>query len=45
MSKSHKEYLQHIHDYFGVDYSIVWDIVENEIPKLKDSIENILKEI
>lgn len=21
-----------IHDYFGVDYEIVWDVVENKIP-------------
>jgi len=24
-----------IHDYFGVDYSIVWDIVINELPELE----------
>jgi uncharacterized protein with HEPN domain len=23
-----------IHDYFGVDYEIVWDVIKNEIPKL-----------
>src|SRR5690554_5373301 len=23
-----------IHDYFGVDYAIVWDVVENRIPEL-----------
>src|SRR4030042_1162620 len=27
-----------IHQYFGVDYEIVWDVVKNEIPKLKDQI-------
>ncbi len=32
-----------IHDYLGTDYSIVWDTVRNEIPKLKFSIEIILK--
>ena len=31
-----------IHHYFGVDYSIVWDVVKNEIPKLKIQIEQIL---
>ena len=33
-----------IHHYFGVDYEIVWDVVENEVPKLKGQIESILKE-
>jgi uncharacterized protein with HEPN domain len=33
-----------IHDYFGVDYQIVWDVVRNKIPGLKDSIERILND-
>ena len=32
-----------IHDYFGIDYDIVWDIVTNEIPELKTQIEKILQ--
>lgn len=31
-----------IHDYFGIDYDIVWDIVINEIPALRSQIEKIL---
>ncbi len=31
-----------IHHYFGVDYEIVWDVVINEIPKLKIQIEGLL---
>lgn len=31
-----------IHDYFGVDYELVWDVVENEIPTLKYQIEQII---
>ena len=31
-----------IHDYFGVDYDIVWDVVENKIPKLREEIQEIL---
>ena len=31
-----------IHDYAGVDYDLVWDVVVNEIPLLKEEIEGIL---
>ena len=31
-----------IHDYFGVDYEIVWDAVENKMPTLRDDILEIL---
>jgi uncharacterized protein with HEPN domain len=27
-----------IHAYFGIDIEIVWDIIENKIPELKDQI-------
>jgi len=30
------------HGYFGLDESIVWDVVENKIPLLLQSIENAL---
>ena len=33
-----------IHEYFGIDYSIVWDIVKNEIPNIKPIIIKLLKE-
>ncbi|MBL7786191.1 MAG: DUF86 domain-containing protein [Chitinophagales bacterium] len=33
-----------IHDYMGVNYSIVWDVVKNIIPILKEQIEEIIKE-
>jgi len=32
-----------IHDYFGVDYDIVWDVVTNKIPALKEKIQKIIK--
>lgn len=34
-----------IHYYFGVDWDIVWDVIKNRLPKLKEQIENILNEI
>jgi len=33
-----------IHEYFGVDYEIVWDVVKNEVPEFKKQIEKLLKE-
>ena len=33
-----------IHDYFGVDYDIVWDVVENKIPSLRQDILEILNQ-
>lgn len=32
-----------IHDYFGVDYDIVWDVVTNKIPQLRQEIEAIVE--
>jgi uncharacterized protein with HEPN domain len=34
-----------IHDYFGIDYSIVHNILIDKIPELKARIENILIDI
>lgn len=31
-----------IHDYFGVDLEVVWNVVENELPKLKEQIKRII---
>lgn len=31
-----------IHDYEGVDAKRVWDVVENELPRLRSAIEKIL---
>lgn len=33
-----------IHHYFGVDYQIVWQVVVEEIPVLKEKIEKIIQE-
>ena len=31
-----------IHDYFRVDYEIVWDVVSNKIPDLESEIKKLL---
>ena len=31
------------HEYFGIDYEIIWDIAKNYLPENKIQIENILK--
>ena len=31
-----------IHDYFGIDYDIVWDIIENKIPDLDHFLKQLL---
>jgi uncharacterized protein with HEPN domain len=33
------------HEYFGIDSSLVWEIIKNDIPELKDKIQHILKSI
>ena len=35
---------QLIHDYMGVNYSIVWDVVKNKIPELQEQVTEILEE-
>ena len=32
-----------IHNYFGVDYDIVWDAVVTEVPRLNTKVKEILK--
>lgn len=31
-----------MHEYFGVDYDIIWDVVRNEVPELQAEIRAIL---
>jgi uncharacterized protein with HEPN domain len=31
-----------IHNYFGVDYELVWDVVQNRIPGLREQLKSIL---
>jgi len=32
-----------VHDYFGIDYEIVWTIIENDIEELIDQLEILIK--
>ena len=31
------------HDYFGVDYELVWDVVQHRIPELRNQLASVLK--
>jgi uncharacterized protein with HEPN domain len=33
-----------IHDYFGVDLDIVWDVLQTKVPALRDAVREILGE-
>lgn len=50
--ESHKEVPWHqlkgyrnrlIHEYFGVDYEIVYDIIQNDLPTLNKQLQNLLR--
>ena len=34
-----------IHEYFGIDSSVVWEIIKNDIPELKNRITLILQSL
>ncbi len=34
-----------IHEYFGIDYELLWDIVKNKIPELNYQITKIVEEL
>lgn len=31
-----------IHDYFGVNYGIVWDVLQNKIPSLRQQVQEMV---
>ena len=33
-----------VHDYFGIDMDIVWDVVQNKLPALTEQVRSILEE-
>lgn len=34
-----------VHDYFRVDYGIVWDVVQHDLPILKEQLQKILESL
>ena len=34
-----------IHDYFGVDYTIVWDVASNKLPDLRAKLHTLLNKV
>ena len=34
-----------IHEYFGVDYEVVWKTVKEEIPGLKITVDKIIQDL
>lgn len=34
-----------IHAYFGVDYELVWDVIQQEIPPLRKQIKTIIQDL
>jgi uncharacterized protein with HEPN domain len=34
-----------VHNYFGIDTELVWDVVSNSLPKLKGEIEKLLEKL
>lgn len=34
-----------IHEYFGIDIQILWDIIKNKLPDLKKKVARVLKSV
>jgi len=34
-----------LHEYFGVDFEIIWNVIQQDLPTLKIVIDKISKEI
>ena len=34
-----------IHEYFGIDEELIWDIVQNNLPELRRKVKGFIKEI
>jgi len=31
-----------VHEYFGIDANLVWEILKNDVPELKERVKEIL---
>lgn len=34
-----------VHEYFGINRDIIWDVIKNKIPELEKEVKKILKDI
>lgn len=34
-----------VHEYFGINIDIIWDVITNKIPELEKEVKKILKEM
>ncbi len=34
-----------VHEYFGVDNNLVWEVIKNDLPELKEKVEEILNHL
>ncbi len=34
-----------IHEYFGIDEDIIWDVVENKVPELKIQLKTLIENV
>ncbi|MGZ3946038.1 MAG: HepT-like ribonuclease domain-containing protein [Mucilaginibacter sp.] len=31
-----------VHEYFGVDFDLIWQVIINDLPKLKEKVQSVL---
>ncbi len=34
-----------VHEYFGINKEIIWDVIQNKIPELEKEVKKILKDV
>jgi uncharacterized protein with HEPN domain len=34
-----------IHQYFGIDYEIIWDLISHQMPMLEERVRSILRDL